>query len=163
MIPTRPRSGSKSVFSKCLPLLCLLGLFSVGCANRASFDVTITNRLSEPITVWMTKAKPARGNQYEPGWMPPEVLAVGNNDKIAGVAIEPGDTAHAAVSGSFDADDLAILRVYRAVDLNAILSIDRGSPDRLDIPLDPGKIDIDIIRENGQLADVPHRTAKTGP
>ena len=128
-------------------------LMAVGCASQQSFDVTVTNRLSEPISVWMTKAKPVKGDQYENGWMPPEVLAVGNTQKLGGVAIEPGATAHAAVTGKFASDNVAVLRVYRAVDLNAILAIDRGSPDRLDIPLNPGKIDIDILRQDGQLID----------
>jgi hypothetical protein len=134
----------------------LLGLMSAGCASHQSYDVTVTNRLSDPITVWMTKAKPAKGGQYEEGWMPPEVLAVGNTERLGGVAVEPGNTAHAAVTGTFDSDDVAVLRVYRAIDLNAILAIDRGSPDRLDIPLNPGKIDIDIIKKDEQLTDVPH-------
>jgi len=139
----------------------LFSLMTVGCASRKSFDVTVTNRLSEPITVWMTKAKPGKGDQYENGWMPPEVLAVGNTQRLGGVAVEPGSTAHAAVTGNFDSDDVAVLRVYRSVDLNSILAIDRGSPDRLDIPLDPGKTDIDVVKQNGQLVDVPHAHGDT--
>jgi hypothetical protein len=138
----------------------LFMLVAVGCASQQSFNVTVTNHLSEPISVWMTKAKPVKGNDYENGWMPPEVLAVGNSQKLGGVAIEPGATAHAAVIGKFDSDNVAVLRVYRAVDLNAILAIDRGSPDRLDLPLNAGKTDIDILRQDGQLVDVPHATTR---
>ena len=60
----------------------------------------------------------------------------------------------------FASDDIAILRVYRAADLNAILSLNPGSLDRLDIPLDPGKTDIDIDRQNGQLVEVPQRHSR---
>ena len=63
---------------------------------------------------------------------------------------------HTNLTGTIANDDVAVLRVYRAVDLNAILSLNHGSPDRVDLPLDPGKSDIDIIRQNGQLAGVPH-------
>jgi len=145
------------------PLLSVFaGLMSFGCAARQTFDVTVTNRLSDPITVWMTKAKPASGDEYEKGWMPPEVVAVGtvgSGQQLGGVAINPGETAHTTLTGTIANDDVAVLRVYRAVDLNAILGLSRGSPDRVDVPLDPGKTDIDIIRQNGQIADVPHDAA----
>jgi hypothetical protein len=147
------------------PFLAFVGLMAVGCASRQTFDVTVTNRVGDPITVWMTKAKPASGDQYERGWMPPEVVAVGtvgSSRSLGGVAVEPGETAHTSLTGTIASDDVAILRVYRAADLNAILALNRGSPDRLDIPLDPGKTDIDIVRQNGQLVDVPHG-ATTGP
>ena len=132
---------------------------ATGCATRSTYDVTVTNRLSGPITVWMTKAKPAGNGQYERGWMPPEAAAVGTvgpATELGGVAVEPGETAHANVTGTIAGDDVAVLRVYRAVDLNAILALSHGSPDRLDIPLDPGNTDIDITRQNGQLAEIPH-------
>lgn len=135
---------------------------ATGCATRSTYDVTVTNRLSGPITVWMTKAKPAGNGQYERGWMPPEAAAVGTvgpATELGGVAVEPGETAHANVTGTIAGDDVAVLRVYRAVDLNAILALSHGSPDRLDIPLDPGNTDIDITKQNGQLADVPHGAA----
>jgi hypothetical protein len=137
----------------------LVGLMAVGCASRRNFDVTVTNRLGDPITVWMTKAKAVSGDEYERGWMPPEVAAVGtvgSSRSLGGVAVEPGETAHTNLTGMIANDDVAILRVYRAADLNAILALNRGSPDRLDIPLDPGKTDIDIVRQNGQLVEVPH-------
>jgi hypothetical protein len=141
------------------PFLALVGLMAVGCASPRNFDVTVTNRLADPITVWMTKAKPVAGDQYERGWMPPEVAAVGtvgSSRTLGGVAVEPGETAHTNLTGMFASDDIAVLRVYRAADLNAILALNPGSPDRLDIPLDPGKTDIDVSRQNGQLVETPH-------
>jgi len=142
----------------------LLGLLlGVGCASQKTFDVTVTNRVGDPITVWMTKVKPPANGQYESGWTPPEVVAVGTtgSDRLGGVAIEPGETGHAVIKGTIENNDVAILRVYRSTDLNAILAIARGNPDRLDIPLDPGKTDIDIIKQNGQLTQVSHGTTTT--
>jgi hypothetical protein len=138
-------------------------LLTTGCVTPQTFDVTVTNRIGDPITVWMTKARTPMDGRYEPGWMPPEVVAVGTagSEKLGGVAIEPGETAHTVMTGTITANDVAILRVYRASDINTILSIPRGNPDRLDIPLDPGKTDIDIVKKNGQLADVPHGSSTT--
>jgi len=132
-------------------------LMGVGCAGKQTFDVTVTNRLNEPITVWMTKAKPQAADNYEQGWMPPEVLAVGTTEsqRLGGVAIEPGETGHTILKGTIANDDVAVLRVYRAVDLNVILTLHYGNPDRLDIPLDQGVTDIDIVKQNGQMKAVP--------
>jgi hypothetical protein len=131
-------------------------LLAVGCASPQTFDVTVTNRTSDPISVWMTKEKPVRGDNYERGWMPPEVLAVGNTEKMGGAAVSPGSTAHTVLKGTIARDDVAVLRVYRAVELDAILSLSRGNPDRLDLPLNPGRTDIDIVTKNGRLQEVPH-------
>jgi hypothetical protein len=141
----------------------ILVLIAAGCASQQDFDVTVTNKLSEPITVWMTKAKPAPNGSYERGWMPPEVAAVGTSaptQQLGGVFVDPGETAHTNLMGTIANDDVAVLRVYRAADMNQILALSRGNPDRLDIPLDPGKTDIDIVRQNGQLTYVPHGTEK---
>jgi hypothetical protein len=143
-------------------LFSLVGICG-GCATQQTYDVTVTNRLSEPITVWMTKARPAKGGTYETGWMPPEVAAVGNVDPaqpLGGVPVEPGQTAHTTLTGTFSGDDLAVLRVYDSVDMNMILAMNPGNADRLDLPLDPGKTDIDVVKRGNQLADVPHSDAK---
>jgi hypothetical protein len=137
-------------------------LLAVGCSSsQQTYDVTVTNRVGDPITVWMTKTLPSRDEKYEPGWTPPEVVAVGTTEteKLGGVAIEPGDTAHTVLKGTLAPNDAAVLRVYRATNLNGILAISRGNPDRLDIPLDPGKLDIDIVKKNGQMAAVTHGSA----
>jgi hypothetical protein len=142
----------------------LIGLMGVGCASKQTFDVTVTNRLGDPITVWMTKAKPQAAGNYEEGWMPPEVLAVGTtqSQRLGGVAIEPGETGHTVLKGTIANDDVAVLRVYRAVDLNVILTLHYGNPDRLDIPLDQGVTDIDVVKQKGQMTEIPHG-AKTMP
>jgi len=141
-----------------------IGMMGVGCASRQTFDVTVTNRLGEPITVWMTKVKPQAPGDYEQGWIPPEVLAVGTtqSQRLGGVAIEPGETGHTVLKGTIANDDVAVLRVYRAVDLNVILTLHYGNPDRLDIPLDQGVTDIDVVKQKGQMTEIPHG-AKTMP
>jgi len=139
----------------------LMSLAAVGCSSSQTFDVTVTNRLSDPITVWMTKELPDK-DQPEEGWVPPELLAVGTTDteKLGGVAIEPGETGHTVLKGHIGNDNVAVLRVYRATDLNMILATNRGSPNRLEIPLDSGVTDIDIIKQDGQLASQPHQQGK---
>src|SRR5208282_2698526 len=52
------------------PLLALA--LAGGCATIQRFDITVTNRLSEPVTVWLTKLH----GPYEDGWEPPEQLAL---------------------------------------------------------------------------------------
>jgi hypothetical protein len=138
-------------------------MLAAGCASQKTFDVTVTNRLGDPITVWMTKTLPPSNGHYEEGWMPPEVVAVGTtaSERLGGVAITPGDTAHTVLKGTLADKDVAVLRVYRATDLNTILAISTGNPDRLDIPLDPGKTDIDIVKQNGEIVFVPHGSATT--
>jgi hypothetical protein len=142
------------------PVICV-GLMAVGCASPQTFDVNVTNRLSDPITVWMTKAKPATDGNYEPGWTPPEALAVGTtgSERLGGVAIEPGETAHTRLTGHIANDDVAVLRVYHAADLNLILAMQPANPGRLDVPLDPGTTDLDIVTRDGHLIDLPHHLA----
>ncbi len=136
----------------------ILALAAVGCQSQQTFDVTVTNRLSDPVTVWMTKAKPVTDGQYEDGWVPPEVAAIGTTQTqhIGGVVVEPGDTAHTVLKGTIESDDVAVLRVYRATDLDVMLTKHAGDPDRLDIPLGPGVTDIDIVKRNAQITNVPH-------
>jgi hypothetical protein len=142
-------------------VMILMSLAAVGCSSSQTFDVTVTNRLPDPITVWMTKEVPDKDNP-EQGWVPPELLAVGTieTEKLGGVAIQPGETGHTVLKGHIVPDNVAILRVYRAIDLNMILATNRGSPNRLDIPLDPGATDIDVIKKNDQLAYQPHQQSK---
>lgn len=138
--------------------LFLIAAFATGCASRQTFDVTVTNHLADPVTVWMTKERGAP----EPGWTPPEMLAVGTTEsqQLGGVAIDPGETGHTRISGHIGSDDVAVLRIYRSVDLNVILTIHRGDPDRVDVPLDPGKTDIDVVQINGQMTYRDHGTTR---
>jgi hypothetical protein len=132
-------------------LLCCLA--TVGCSMQ-SFDLVVTNRTSGAVTVWITKDH----GPYEEGWGPPEIVALtpGDTGRLGGHVLPAGQSSEAKVKAKIDSDNVAILRIYAATDIDAILSISRGSPDRLDMPLDAGRSDLDVIRQDGQLTVVPH-------
>jgi hypothetical protein len=140
-------------------VLCL-GL-AVGCSTTAHFDISVTNRLSEPVTVWITKLQ----GPYEDGWEPPEEVALESNDqeKLGGVIVPPGESRGTAVHAQFEQGNFAVLRVYRATRFTAILALDKGSPDRLDFPLPEGKSNLDVVIQDGQLALVPHTSTRPSP
>ena len=54
----------------------------------------------------------------------------------------------------------AVLRVYRTNDPLRVLAISPGSIDRLDISLDPGKTDIDIVPDGIGIMAVPHANVR---
>jgi hypothetical protein len=133
--------------------LLLVCLAAPGC-SMTSFDVVVNNRTPDPITVWITKDH----GPYEEGWAPPEIVAVGGgeNGPLGGHVVQPGQSGEARVKARIDSNNVAILRIYGATDIDGILSISRGSPDRVDMPLDPGRSDLDAVRIDGQLTTVPH-------
>jgi hypothetical protein len=136
-------------------LVYLALLFAGGCASTEHFDIIVTNRLTEPVTVWLTKFH----GPYEDGWVPPEIVAVRANPSdvhVGGVVVPPGESRSSRISGTFASDNHAVLRIYRAQNLDEILAIDRGSPDRVDYSLRPGQTDIDVINQSGQVAVAQH-------
>lgn len=129
----------------------------VGCAggSKRSFDVTVENRTKEPIILWLTKSAPP----FEEGWKSPERLAVETPqkvDKVAGVVVEPGQTAQTGeVSGTFAGGAEAILRVYtRVKSLDDILAAGPGASNRIDLPLTDGANKIAVISRNGAIEAV---------
>jgi hypothetical protein len=136
-------------------LVCLALLFAGGCASTEHFDIIVTNKLSEPVTVWLTKFH----GPYEDGWAPPEEVATQTSSTdvhVGGVVVPPGESRSSRIAGKFESDNHAVLRIYRAQNLDQILSIDRGSPDRVDYSMMPGQTDIDVVNQNGQLAVQQH-------
>jgi hypothetical protein len=129
-------------------------LLAAGCTTTHSYDVLVTNNLQEPVTVWLTKQHGPWGD----GWYPPEEVAMETTGTtpINGRVIPPGQTGEAKASGQFSSDNQAILRVYRSVDLNQMMAMDRGDPGRVDQPLTPGKSDLDIDLVNGAITAQPH-------
>jgi hypothetical protein len=129
-------------------------LLAVGCSSTRSYDVLVTNKLSEPITVWMTKTDAPYGK----GWYPPEEVAMETTGSTPsnGRVIAPGETGEAKATGTFDGDTEAILRIYRSVDLNTMLAMDQGAAGRLDLSIAVGKSDIDIVKSNDTIAAHPH-------
>jgi hypothetical protein len=136
----------------CLGLL----LAAVGCSSTHNYDVLVTNRLTEPVTVWLTKSE----GPYGMGWYPPEEYGLGTlgTKPPNAYLIRPGETGEAKTSGQFDPGVQAVVRVYRAQSLDAMLAMDRGTINRLDLPITPGKSDIDITQADGALQAGPHMT-----
>ena len=140
--------------------LLLCSLAAVGCSTQR-FNVVVTNRTSEAVTIWLTKDH----GPYEQGWAPPEIVAVGNTDtgRLGGHVIQAGEACQAKVKADIPNDNVAILRVYSATDIDGILAISRGSPDRVDLPLNTGTSDLDVVRQDGQLTVVPHTFKAASP
>jgi hypothetical protein len=147
--------GMKSIFGAVFfSLLAING----GCETLHQYDITVTNRLTQPVTVWLTKVD----GPYGEGWVPPENLAwtQGGDQHISGVTIPPGETRHTVKSTKLDSDNQAVLRIYRAATFDALLAISPDSPDRLDLPLEPGNTDIDVISNDDQLLTRPHAASQ---
>ena len=132
-----------------IPALFLL----VGCADTHTFQVAVRNETKQPLTVGLVKD----GGKYEPQWQSPEQAVVRANSRDArawdSVVVQPGETQSAGpVKGDFAGGALAVLRVYAGdLDLSDVLSISRGSPNRVDVPLEEGRNAIVIHEEAGKL------------
>lgn len=117
----------------------LAGLLLVGCGGKSqTYEVAVSNETATPITVWLTKS----GGPYERHWRSPEDLAIESprGSRIAGVKIPSGASAATdRVKGKFDEGTGAILRIYAGdYSFSDLLAVSRGSPNRIDVPLDPG-------------------------
>lgn len=134
-----------------IPLLMFLALAG-GCNAAHTYLISIKNETPEPITAWLTKDGPPP----ESGWLPPEVLAIQSPQEIevvGGVEVLPGKTAISLPTrGRFASGTSAMLRVYGGnLKFLDLLSISRGSSNRLDLPLKPGKNGFVIRNESGRL------------
>jgi hypothetical protein len=122
-------------------LLCLLLL--VGCRSyeARTYDVTVANVSSGPITIWLTK----NGPPFEASWLSPEDMAVesprGPQGAIGGVVVPEGKTARTGPrKGQFDSGTRAILRVYSgALTFDQMLASSSESRSRVDVRLPPGQ------------------------
>ena len=144
-MPKRPLSLAMS-----FPVLALL---LVGCAEKHTFQIAVRNETTQPLTAGLAK----EGGKYEQQWASPEqaVLRTTGDDERGwdSVVVPPGETRSAGpVTGDFSGGAYAALRVYAGdLELSDVLSISRRSPDRLDVPLDPGRNAIIVREENGRL------------
>jgi hypothetical protein len=121
----------------------------LGCDQTRSYDVSLKNDSTKPVTIWLTKSGP----KFEQGWKSPEDLAIESpkmNEKIAGVVVPPGKTAATGnVTGTFEPRVDAILRVYLGQkDFNELLATNRQSLDRTDVVLKPGTNRI-LVKDDG--------------
>jgi hypothetical protein len=146
-----------------LLLTLLLLSTAVGCSTeRHSYDVAVENQFSKPITFWLVKdhADAKDRIEMEDGWLSPEDVGMLQSPppdkKMPQVVVPPGKTATTPkpISGTFEKGrDHATLRVYSGTpSLSETLAIDRGSLDRLDIPLEPGRTRI-VIRDKHGFMD----------
>jgi hypothetical protein len=136
-------------------LLALPVLFlAIGCAEKRTFQLAVRNETGRPLTVGVTKD----GGSFERQWAAPEqaVLRTTGEDERAwdSVVIAPGQVGSAGpITGDFSGGAAAILRVYSGdLELSDVLAISRRSPERVDVPLAPGRNAIIIREEKGRLA-----------
>lgn len=121
-------------------LALLLALPAIGCTTTRSYDVTVRNDYTEPMTIWLTKDGPP----METTWLPPEDIAMMRKwpagVRLKGVVLQPGKTGDLKATGKFDSGVNAVLRVYRGHrELDELFAISRGSPNRTDILLPEGR------------------------
>jgi hypothetical protein len=66
------------------------------------------------------------------------------------------------LSGQFNPDTRGVVRCYLGnLKIEDVLSITKGSPDRVDVPLTPGRNDITVVDREGHLAaDVEQNVPK---
>jgi hypothetical protein len=116
-------------------------LFLIGCGpTKATFTVSLRNASTQPVTAWLTKS----GGPKEPDWLAPEDLSLSiaaQTDRLNGATIPPGRTGELpAITGKFDADAFAVLRVYAGkVDFDTMLATGPDSRLRVDVPLREGQ------------------------
>jgi hypothetical protein len=134
-----------------LLLLCTL----VGCASTRTYEVSIKNDTTEPVTIGLVK----EGDPFERSWVSPEDAAIAQQepDSSMWASIPPGKTADTGlISGRFNPSAQAILRIYEGkLNLSGILAISRGQPNRLDIALHPGMNRFTVTQPGTQLEAMP--------
>ena len=130
---------------------------AVGCAPKATFQLTITNGTDRPVTVGVVKDGPP----YEPAFATPEDLAMEfpmATPPRWGRVIPPGRTIDSPpLTGTFPRGTTASLRVYGGEGTSAeLLATSSQSPDRLDVLLFPGLNEI-VVRpgRDGRLQADP--------
>jgi hypothetical protein len=118
-------------------------LIAAGCApatQERTYAVSVDNKLSEPITVFLTK----NGPPLEDQWLSPTQLAAGpiNRDNLIEnfVVIKPGETVGVKkLVGHFQAGTDAVLQIYeRTGRLEDIAAMELDDPRRDDVVLVPG-------------------------
>jgi hypothetical protein len=118
----------------------LLIVAAVGCAPKATFELTVLNKTNGPVTVGLVKTGPP----YEAEWASPEDQALESSvDGMPpwGHVVPPGRALDSpAVTGAFPEGTLAYLRIYRGERRNAeLMAISSPSPDRVEVLLFPGR------------------------
>ncbi len=140
-------------FRYALPMVLLVGMTIVGCNTKTyQYSLTVKNNSNEPLMVGFAKDGPP----FEDYWATPEQISrieTRNDIHAWGVPVAPGKTAEVKeIKATLERTTTAYVRVYATTPtLPGMLSISVGSPNRLDIPLQPGANDLDVKREDGRL------------
>lgn len=142
------------IVRRLLPLLLVLA----GCQSyqTRSYNLTVTNRSLDPVTLWLTK----NGEPFEQDWLAPEDIAIespkGRERIIGGVVLAAGKSASTGErKGKFRPETDAILRVYEGqLKFIDLLAVNRDSPLRQDIALPPGTSNVEITRNPGEVVKV---------
>jgi hypothetical protein len=125
-----------------------------GCTRTEKFDLTVRNDTKSPLTLALTKDGPP----FEPVWASPEDLAIQSpraDEKHGYVVLPAGKEGDVSVQGKFDNGTHGILRIYRGdLQVSQMNAIHSSSPNRLDIPLSPGRNMFVIVDDSaGRLAE----------
>ena len=124
-----------------------------GCARTEQFDVSVRNDTRSPLTLALTKDGPP----FEPLWASPEDLAIQSpraDEKHGYVVLPPGKEGDVSLQGKFDSGTRGYLRVYRGdLQISEMNAIHATSPNRLDLPLSPGRNVFVIVQSAGRLAE----------
>lgn len=131
-----------------------------GCVARTeTYDINIHNGTTQPLTITLAKEAGAgrMPGPYESAWASPEDVAIGSStdrewwDRQLVPAGKDAWVHH--LSGRFNADTRGVLRCYLGdLKIEEVLSRAKGSPDRVDVPLTPGRNDITVVTRDGHLA-----------
>jgi hypothetical protein len=117
-----------------LMLACAL----TGCTTTQTFDVSVKNQTSRPITVGFVK----EGPPLEAHWAAPEdyaSLPPSRQPARWGQVVPDGKIVSIRVQGKFDRGAAAFLRVYLDEHTaDQLLAISRGTGGRVDLALRPG-------------------------
>jgi hypothetical protein len=142
-------------------LICVFLAAAFGCQSDQKYQVVVTNRTATPITIWLTKDH----GPYGIGWEPPEIMADDARSQIPQESvIQPGETRGTSIKTQMDSDNTAVLRIYSATEMNKLLAIPFGDANRLDLDIEPGYSDMDIVRgKDGALTAKHHEKSTTQP
>ena len=153
------RSASAFISVAHFCLLLFLILLATGCARSVSFDISVKNTTTDPLTMGTVKY----GSPLESTWASPEDIAIGSPgrpDARWGVVVAPGDLASLHITGHFAGGAAAFLRIYTGdLNLSHLLATSQRNPGRVDLPLYSGVNSFVVRVRDGKL--FAERLAKT--
>jgi hypothetical protein len=136
-------------------LLAVLAM-AAGCQSydQRLFDVAVKNNSANPITVGLAK----NGPPFEPVWASPEDVAIDDPRNTGlgwGKVVPPGQVGYIErVPGRFSRNTSAFLRIYQGdLALADLLSVSKGSPNRHDVRLRPGR-SVFVVSDRAEFIDV---------